>query len=260
MAFLDVEDGYRVYYEHRAGPRRPVMLIHGWGMGCRVWDATIDTLAEAGHATIAFDHRGCGQTDKDFADISIAAIARDAVAIVDRLGLDGVVLNGWSLGGAVATEVAAALGTRCAGLVLTCAASPTYNGSPDDIRATEAAYRVDRATFLKGLSAAVCAKPVDPAVVDWMWSIFMQQGAGAIRSLHDLGGIDQCATLEGLSVPVLVFRGTADAIVAPEIGAQAAQIARVSQLVSLDGVGHAPFVEDFDGYHTPLLRFLERLG
>lgn len=260
MAFLDVEDGHRVYYEHRSGPRRPVMLIHGWGMGCRVWDATIDTLAEAGHATIAFDHRGCGLTDKDFADISIAAIARDAVAIIDKLGLDGVVVNGWSLGGAVATEVAAALGNRCAGLVHTCAASPTYNGSPEDIRATEAAYRVDRATFLKGLSAAVCAKPVDPAVVDWMWSVFMQQGAGAIRSLHDLGGIDQRETLAGLAVPVLVFRGTADAIVSPEIGELAAQTARDAELVSLEGVGHAPFVEDFDGYHTPLLRFLERLG
>lgn len=260
MAFIDVDTGNRVYYEYRKGSRRPVLLIHGWGMGCRVWDATIDTLAEAGHATIAFDHRGCGQTDKDFADISIAAIARDAMAIIDRLGLESVVVNGWSLGGAVATEVASALGSRCAGLILTCAASPTYNGTPEDIRATEAAYRADRATFLKGLSAAVCAKPVDPAVVEWMWAIFMQQGAGAIRSLHDLGGIDQRAMLASLSVPVLVFRGTADAIVAPEIGEQAAETARNAELVSLEGVGHAPFVEDFDGYHTPLLRFLERLG
>jgi pimeloyl-[acyl-carrier protein] methyl ester esterase len=260
MAYLECNDGGRVYYEYRPGPRRAVMLIHGWGMGCRVWDATIDTLTEAGHATIAFDHRGCGLSDKDFADISIAAIARDAIAIIDWLGLDGVVVNGWSLGGAVATEVASQLGERCAGLVHTCAASPTYSGTPDDIRATEEAYRPDRATFLKNLSAAVCAKPVDPSVVDWMWAIFMQQGAGAIRSLHDLGGIDQRAMLAALSVPVLVFRGTADAIVAPEIGELAAQTARNAELVSLEGVGHAPFVEDFKGYHRPLLGFLDRLG
>lgn len=260
MAYLEVDNGRRVYYEYRPGSRRPVLLIHGWGMGCRVWDATVDTLAEAGHATLAYDHRGCGSSDKDFADISIDAIVRDGIAIVERLGLDGIVVNGWSLGGAVATEVASRLGSRCAGLVLTCAASPTYSGSPEDIRATEAAYRPDRATFLKNLSAAVCAKPVDPAVVEWMWSIFMQQGAGAIRSLHDLGGIDQRAILAGLRVPVLVFRGTADAIVAPEIGELAAQTAQDAELVSLEGVGHAPFVEDFDGYHRPLLRFLERLG
>jgi pimeloyl-[acyl-carrier protein] methyl ester esterase len=229
-------------------------------MGCRVWDATVDTLVEAGHATIAFDHRGCGLSDKDFAEISIDAIAQDGIAILDRLGLDGVVINGWSLGGAVATEVASRLGSRCSGLVLTCAASPTYSGTPEDIRATEAAYRPDRATFLKNLSSAVCAKPVDPAVIDWMWSIFMQQGPGAIRSLHDLGGIDQRAMLAGLSVPVLVFSGTADAIVSPEIGQLAAQTAQDAELVSLEGVGHAPFIEDFEGYHRPLLGFLDRLG
>jgi pimeloyl-ACP methyl ester carboxylesterase len=93
-----------------------------------------------------------------------------------------------------------------------------------------------------------------------MWSLFMQHGAGAIRSLRDLGGIDQKDKLAALGVPVLVFRGTADTIVAPEIGELAAEVARDAELVSLEGVGHAPFVEDFDGYHTPLMRFLERLG
>lgn len=260
MAYLEVEDGRRVYYEHRAGAKCTVLLIHGWGMSCRVWDATIDVLTEAGHATLAYDHRGCGLTDKDFADISVEGIAHDGVALIKALGLEGVVVNGWSLGGAVATLVADRIGERCAGLVHTNAASPTYNGTREDVRATEAAYRPDRATFLKTLSGAVCAKPVDPAVVDWMWSIFMQQGAGAMRSLHDLGGIDQRAVLAGLSVPVLVYRGTADAIVSPEIGQIAADTARVAELVTLEGVGHAPFVEDFEGYHTPLLRFLERLG
>lgn len=260
MAFIEVEDGGRIYYEHRRGTKRPVLLIHGWGMSCRVWDGTIDVLTEAGHSTIALDHRGCGSSDKDFADISVSAIAADSLAICDQLSLDGLVINGWSLGGAVATEVASRLGSRCAGLVHTNAASPIYSGSPDDIAATEAAYRPDRATFLKNLAGAVCARPVDPAVVDWMWSIFMQQGSGAIRALHDLGGIDQRATLAALTVPTLVIRGTADTIVSPEIGALAAETARDAELVTLEGVGHAPFVEDFAGYHSALLRFLGRLG
>jgi len=260
MAFIEVEDGGRVYFEHRRGAKRPVLLIHGWGMSCRVWDATVDVLVDAGHATIAFDHRGCGSSDKDLADISIEAIAADGIAICDRLGLDGVVVNGWSLGGAVATRVAAQLGPRCAGLVHTCAASPTYGSTPDEIRATEAAYRADRATFLKNLAGAACVKPVDAAVVDWMWSIFMQQGSGAIRALHGLGDIDQRAMLAALTVPTLVIRGSADAIVSPEVGALAAATARDAELVTLDGVGHAPFVEDFAGYHEALLSFVGRLN
>jgi non-heme chloroperoxidase len=260
MAWIEVEDDRRVYYEHRRGLKRPVLLIHGWGMSNRVWDATVDVLAEAGHATVSYDHRCCGVSDKDFDEVSIEAIARDGVAIVEKLGLGGVVVNGWSLGGAVATEVASRLGARCAGLVHTNAASPIYQGSAEDIAATEAAYRPDRATFLKGLSAAVCAKPVDPAVVDWMWSIFMQAGPGAIRALHGLGGINQRALLAALPVPAMVFQGAADAIVSPDIAQVAVETLRDAELVSLDGVGHAPFIEDFAGYHDALLRFLGKLG
>ena len=35
MAFLEVEEGKRVYYEHHAGTGRPVVLVHGWAAGTR---------------------------------------------------------------------------------------------------------------------------------------------------------------------------------------------------------------------------------
>src|SRR5690348_1881165 len=104
MAYLDTGRG-RVYYEHHAGEKLPVLLIHAWAMSTRVWDSTLSALQEAGHSVVAFDHRGCGQSDKDFDDFSIGAVAGDAVAICDGLGLEKVAVNGWSLGGAVATEV-----------------------------------------------------------------------------------------------------------------------------------------------------------
>ena len=106
MAYLDTAQG-RVYYEHHTGEKVPVLLIHAWAMSVRVWDSTLSALQEAGHAVIAFDHRACGRSDKDFGDFSIEAIAGDAAALCDKLGLDQVVVNGWSLGGAVATQVRA---------------------------------------------------------------------------------------------------------------------------------------------------------
>ena len=66
-------------------------------------------------------------------------------------------LNGWSLGGAVAIDAAARLGSRLAGLVLTCGATPRYTrgddfpygGTAADVAATVAALRADRVNFLK---------------------------------------------------------------------------------------------------------------
>ena len=126
MAMLNVDGDKAIYYEHHAGSGRPVVLVHGWGMSCRVWDTVLPALLDAGHRVVSLDHRACGSSDKDFEDTSIAAIAADVVALVDHLSLDHPVINGWSLGGAVVAEVAGKLGDHLGGLVLTCGATPRY--------------------------------------------------------------------------------------------------------------------------------------
>ena len=74
MGMLTREAGRQIYFEHYAGRGPTVVLSHGWGMGCRAWDDTIARLTDRGHAVVAYDHRGCGRSDKDFADVSIDAL------------------------------------------------------------------------------------------------------------------------------------------------------------------------------------------
>lgn len=268
MAFIDAEDGRQVFYQHHAGAGRPVVLIHGWAMSSRAWAGTIDALRAAGHAVVAIDQRGCGRSDHDFADTSIDALADDVVAVVQHLGLNGVVLNGWSLGGAVAVAAAGRLAGRAAGLVLTCAASPRYTqaddfpygGAAEAVRGTPAAMAADRAGFFLGIAQNVCAMPVGQAVVDWMWALFMESGPGVGRSILDLADLDQRDLLARLDVPLLSIVGSADAIVVPEIGAQAAKVAKHGKLVAIEGAGHAPFIEAPDAYHDALLAFLGDLA
>lgn len=266
MAYLEA-DSRRIYYEYHAGEKLPVLLIHAWAMNTRVWDSTLSALQEAGHAVIAFDHRGCGRSDKDFADFSIGAIAGDAVAICGELGLGRVAVNGWSLGGAVATETAHRLGANCAGLVLTCGASPRYTqaegfphgGTADDVRATVGAIRPDRATFFHAIARAVCARPVSEAVLDWMWSIFMEAAPGADRSLAELATIDQRDILATLDVPLLAIVGSDDGFTPPGIGEFAASAARNGRSVRFEGCGHGPMFEEYDRYCAELLGFLADL-
>ena len=106
MARLEVDGNKSIYYEDLGGDGRAMVLIHGWGMDNRCWDGVILPLQAAGHRVVTMDHRGCGRSDHDFADLSIAAIAGDVASLVAHLGLSDVVINGWSLGGAVATHAA----------------------------------------------------------------------------------------------------------------------------------------------------------
>jgi pimeloyl-ACP methyl ester carboxylesterase len=159
MGHLVRENENRIYYEDHGSGERAIVLVHGWGMGVRVWDHVVPAMRAAGFRVVLFDQRGCGESDKDFADLSITSIASDLVALVDSLALETVVLNGWSLGGAVVVEAAASLGERCAGLVLTCGATPVYVQKPDfpyggteeDMAATLGALTADRVNFLHGL-------------------------------------------------------------------------------------------------------------
>lgn len=268
MAYLNVENGRSIYYEHHSGSGRPVLNIHSWAMSLRVWDTMLYPLQKRGHAVVAFDQRCCGSSDKDFSESTIAASARDAVALVDALGLDGVVVNGWSLGGAVATETVRLLGSRCAGLILTCGASPRYtqaDGFPHgataaDVQATVDAIQLSRAEFFHNIARAVCAKPVSEATLDWMRGIFWESTPGADLPLGELATIDQRDIIAQLDVPLLAIVGSEDAFTPPGIGETAAKLAKHGQSVRFEGCGHAPQIEDYPGYVAAVTAFLDQIG
>jgi len=224
---------------------------------------------DAGRDVVVYDHRGCGRSDKDFTDVSIEALGSDLAALAEHLDLPSVVLNGWSLGGAVVVDAATRLGKRLAGVVLTAGATPRYTqtddfphgGQPEDVAATVAALRASRQDFLHTLYfEGAFAKEVGETTKAWFWQIAMQASPAADASLAALAHVDQRAALAGLQVPVLVFIGDADGVVVPDIGRSAAALAAHGRLVSLPGCGHVPFLEDAEGYHGELLRFLDEVS
>jgi pimeloyl-ACP methyl ester carboxylesterase len=267
MAYLERENGKSIYYEDYGTGEQAVVLVHGWGMGVRTWDYTLGTLVAAGHRVIALDHRGCGRSDKDFADLGINAIAGDVVALARSLGLASVVLNGWSLGGAVVVEAATQLGTGCAGVVLTCGASPAYLQKPDfpcggteeALAGTLEAMAADRVNFLWGLSQGICATEVGESVERWLWQIFLEASPAAAASLAELGPLDQREQMRNLAVPLLSVVGAQDAVVDPAVCRSVADYAPNSRLVEFEESGHAPFIDCTSAYNEALLDFLSEI-
>jgi pimeloyl-[acyl-carrier protein] methyl ester esterase len=270
MGQLILEDRH-IYFEHFAGAAAlpTVLLSHGWGMSGRVWDDVTAKLTDEGFGVVSYDHRNCGQSSKDFEDVSVAALGDDIVGICSQLHLDHVALNGWSLGGTVVIDAAAKLGARLVGLIVTGGATPRYTqaegfshgGLPADVVATVAALRADRVNFLRTLYyEGVFAGPVSEATKAWAYSLALQASPGADASLAALADVDQRSIMAGLDVPALVIFGDSDGVVDPAIGAFAADLLPQGRLVGMSGCGHAPFLEKPAEYQSTLLEFLRGLS
>jgi len=116
----------------RTGSGSAVVLIHGFGSSIYTWKDVIPALA-ARHDTIALDLPGFGESDRP-ADLSLEALPRAVIGLMDRLGIERAALVGNSMGGATAAIVAAMAPLRVSRLVLLDAAG--FNMDPEAMPGT----------------------------------------------------------------------------------------------------------------------------
>ncbi|WP_045824245.1 alpha/beta fold hydrolase [Williamsia herbipolensis] len=103
IAVDDTEFAYRSY--GRPGGV-PVVFLHHLAANLDNWDPRVIDGIAAGHHVIAFDNRGVGASGGTTPD-TIEAMAADAIAFIDAMGLTEVDLLGFSMGGFIAQVIVA---------------------------------------------------------------------------------------------------------------------------------------------------------
>ena len=103
-------DGLTLAYES-FGAGLPVLCIHGFASsGKDNWIDTgwVETLVGAGYRAIVLDNRGHGASDKphDPERYYPADMARDAVALLDHLGIERAAIMGYSMGARISAFLA----------------------------------------------------------------------------------------------------------------------------------------------------------
>jgi pimeloyl-ACP methyl ester carboxylesterase len=100
-------DGMRLSYQSGGGGERaPLVFVHGWTCNRTYFQPQFDHFAGRGHPVVAVDLRGHGDSDAPDGGYSIAGFGDDVAWMCGRLGLEGVVVVGHSMGALVAVEVA----------------------------------------------------------------------------------------------------------------------------------------------------------
>jgi pimeloyl-ACP methyl ester carboxylesterase len=108
-------DGASLRYEV-SGEGPAVVLVHGFALDLRMWDAQLDELA-ARFRVVRYDCRGFGGSGA-FDPAVPYTHAGDLVALLDHLRIGVAVLAGLSFGGQVALQAALLAPERVRGLVL----------------------------------------------------------------------------------------------------------------------------------------------
>jgi pimeloyl-ACP methyl ester carboxylesterase len=235
---LDAFDGGSIYVvESGSGPT--ILLSHGVTNSIRTWFHQLETLPAAGFRTIAFDHRGHGQSVVGTAGHSLESLAQDMRTVVEDLDLRDAVLVGHSMGGVAVQEFVTRFpeiaSERVAGIVLLSTLAKTPFGSTS----TRTKKRIEQITNRTpdmswmwglpnvGLLAARLGFGRDPHPSHVELVRQMLQACPPetrLEAPRALIGLDLTADLPKVHLPTLVIVGSRDILTPP---AQARLIARL---------------------------------
>lgn len=245
--------GARLACERRgSGP--PLLLIQGVGTRGCAWAPQVEELADRFHC-VSFDNRGLGDSAILDGRLSIEAMADDALALCDALGLGRVHVVGHSMGGLIAQRLALMAPGRVRSLALLC----TFTRGAEGARFTPGLFwsglRMHlgprpsrRRAFLELVASPDFRSGRDPEALADEWAqVFghdlAERPAIAMRQLQAMGRYDESARAAELgAIPTLVVAGGADRIALPAYGRALAAAIPGARFVEL-AAGHAAPVE-----------------
>ncbi|HEX9269719.1 MAG TPA: alpha/beta hydrolase [Candidatus Limnocylindria bacterium] len=214
-------NGHPIAYELR-GSGVPLVLIAGTGYPGATWPPDlIEPLART-HAVLTFDHRGTGGTPPSAGAYSTRLFARDALGLMDGLGLGPAHVLGHSMGGRVAQWMALDRPERIRTLILAATgpgqfdpAKPVTRGIP--VHAAKAMIELGYERYMRDHIAATFFtsefRAEHPDRVRWLHEAYWQHRPDLENYLKHIVARQEHQTAERLAeirMPVLVVIGDRD--------------------------------------------------
>jgi 3-oxoadipate enol-lactonase len=259
-------NGVQISYADSGGTGPALLLSHGFLMDQSMFDAQVAALAPE-FRVITWDERGHGGTPAT-GPFSYWDSARDALALLDHLGIEQAVLGGMSQGGFLSLRAALLAPQRVRGLILI----DSEAGKEDE--ASRPGYEQMHQTWLDQgpapVQEIVAAIILGPGQWDGWYAKWAEQYAQwapdnlgqltwPFRCLMDRD--DVTGRLGEIGCPALIIHGSADAAI-PVARAEAMRdgLAGPTELAVIDGAPHAANVTHPDAVNAEIAKFLHGLA
>ena len=264
MGYIDIGD-IRIYYEI-LGQGEPLLLIMGLGGHILDWGRVLPKGLSKYYQVIMFDNRGSGRTTQPPGPYSIKQMAKDAVDLMDAIGLKRPSVFGASMGGMIAQEIALIYPERVTKLVL----GGTMAGGKEQTKPTPEieAYMQPRLDLTPQGYLWWCAPAVypqefiydHPEIVEKK----IQDNLAYPSQLHAyeaqfeaLRAYDSYSRLPSIRAKTLVLTGNRDVLFPPENSQTLAKQIPDAQLEVIEGAGHMFWISHPTETLHALTSFLE---
>lgn len=237
----------------------PVVLLAGsLGSTLEMWDPQVSALAER-FRVVRYDARGHGRSPVPPGPYSLDDLVDDAVALLDRLGVERASVVGLSLGGMTAMRLAAREPERVDRLVVLCSSALLRPASAWTERAAlvraEGTAAVAATVVERWLTAEASER--EPELVTRLQDMIAGTPAeGYAACCEAIGAMDLRADLPRIAAPTLTIAGADDPATPPEhLAAVAAAVPDAVALV-LPQAAHLASWEQADAVNAAVLAHL----
>lgn len=260
-----------IYYQD-VGEGEPVVLIHGWPLSHRMWEAQVNTLSEAGYRCIAYDRRGFGDSGRPASGYDYDTFAADLNDLMTSLDLREATIAGFSMGGG---EVARYLGRygsdRVSRAMLLGAVTPFLLKTPDNPGGVDKSVfdgmidgvKKDRIGFLEQFfpnfyNYDAGSKSVSADLIPFSkWIAWGASPVATQQCITAFGTTDFREDLKKITVRTLIAHGDSDRIVPFEVsGKLSHEMIAGSRLEVLKGAPHGFAVTHAQQLSALMLDFL----
>ncbi|MBI0398762.1 alpha/beta fold hydrolase [Cyclobacterium marinum] len=279
MAYMDVKpDDYN---------GKNIVLFHGKNFNGAYWETTIEALTKEGYRVIVPDQIGFGKSSKpaNF-HYTFQQLARNTKALLDALQIKESAILGHSMGGMLATRFALMYPEFTEKLILENPIGLEDWKLKVPYRPVEWWYQNELKKSYKGIKKYQLENYYDnkwkPEYDQWVnllagWTLNSSYETIAWNSALTYDMIFTQPVVyefQNISAPTLLIIGTRDRtalgknLVSDEVrktmglydqlGGITKDRIPNAELVELSNIGHLPHIENFDGFISPLLNFLEK--